>query len=213
MAEGVGQEILAREVAMAFSGLDAGPLELVTLCRRIVSRQPAAGALWTLCARVLCSADPIDTAWAFVDELDDDRTLLTKSGPGAAATDGHERGVGPARAEPGSGSVGAVLLEAEAAGPSAALVALGGHAAALGARDAGVPVWLAVPVGRMLPGLHYDEAEDRSIGSDTGPCRLERLPLDLVDEIARSDGLRPTPAVLRRPPDGPIAPELNKRID
>ena len=79
-ADGVGQVVLVHDVEMSFSGLGAEPVELVTLCRRIVSRQPSVGALWTLCARVLCSPEPIDTAWAFVEELDGtDRTSLAST--------------------------------------------------------------------------------------------------------------------------------------
>jgi hypothetical protein len=50
------------------------PQGLVTACRRIVSRQPAVGALWWLCARVLTAGDGMHEAWAAADEIEADRT-------------------------------------------------------------------------------------------------------------------------------------------
>ena len=253
-ADGVGQDVLVHEVAMAFSGLGAEPVELVTLCRRIVSRQPTVGALWTLCARVLCSPEPIDTAWAFVEELDDDRTgehAIESDDAGAVAVIGWppmvatalldrpdidvmvvdaaglggrlavrlEQGGARAHDVPSEGlgaaasSASLLVLEAEMAGPTGAIVAPGGYAAAAVAHHAGVPVRLAVPAGRMLPSVHFDVADERSVRPDTPwESRVERLSLDLVDQIARPGGTQPTTAVLRQPPDGPVAPELNTRI-
>ena len=253
-ADGVGQDVLAREVAMAFSGLGAEPLELVTLCRRIVSRQPAVGALWTLCAKVLCSPEPIDTAWAFVDQLEHDGTgehtlEFDDGGPlavigwppvladalldrpdlevmvidaaglgarlairleqaGARAYDIPSEGLGSAVA-----SAGLLVLEADLAGPTGAIAAPGSYAAAAVAHHAGVPVRLAVPAGRMLPSVHFDVADERSVRPDTPwESRVERLRLDIVDQITRPNGTSPTPVALRQPADGPVAPELNTRI-
>ena len=250
----MGQDVLVHEVAMAFAGLGAEPVELVTLCRRIVSRQPTVGALWTLCARVLCSPEPIDTAWAFVDELDDDPTgeyAIESDDAGAIAVIGWppmvaaalldrpdievmvvdaaglggrlavrlEQGGARAYDVPSEGlgaaaaSASLLVLEAEMAGPTGAIVAPGGYAAAAVAHHAGVPVRLAVPAGRMLPSVHFDVADRRAVRPDMPwESRVERLPLDLVDQIARPGGTQPTPVVLRQAPDGPVAPELNTRI-
>lgn len=65
-----------RETASALGSFADDPQGLVTACRRIVSRQPAVGALWWLCARVLTGADGMREAWAVVDELEADRTAL-----------------------------------------------------------------------------------------------------------------------------------------
>lgn len=253
-ADGVGQDVLVHEVALAFAGLGAEPVELVTLCRRIVSRQPTVGALWTLCARVLCSPEPIDTAWAFVEELDEDRTgehAIESDDAGAIAVIGWppvvasallerpdievmvidaaglggrlavrlEQSGGRAHDVPSEGlgasvaSASLLVLEAEVAGPRGAIVAPGGYAAAAVARHSDVPVRLAVPAGRMLPSVHFDVADERSVRPDTPwESRAERLPLDIVDQIARPGGTQSTTVVLGQPPDGPVAPELNTRI-
>lgn len=63
-----------RETASALGAFADDPQGLVTACRRIVSRQPGVGALWWLCARVLTGGDPMQEAWAAVDEVDEDRT-------------------------------------------------------------------------------------------------------------------------------------------
>jgi hypothetical protein len=73
-SSGAGQEMLVRETASALGSFADDPQGLVTACRRIVSRQPAVGALWWLCARVLTAGDPIREAWAVVDELEADGT-------------------------------------------------------------------------------------------------------------------------------------------
>jgi hypothetical protein len=253
-ADGVGQDVLVREVALAFSGLGADPLELVTLCRRIVSRQPTVGALWTLCARVLCSPEPTETAWEFVDQLEHDRTgehafefddatavavigwppvladalldrpdieamVVDASGlggrlavrleqAGARSHDIPSEGLGSAVA-----SADILVLEADLAGPTGAIVAPGSYAAAAVAHHAGIPVRLAVPAGRMLPAVHFDVADERSVRPDSPwESRVERLPLDIVDQIARPNGTGTTSVVLRQPADSPVAPELNTRI-
>jgi hypothetical protein len=73
-SSGAGQELLVHETASALGAFADDPQGLVTACRRIVSRQPGVGALWWLCARVLTGGDPMQEAWAAVDELDEDRT-------------------------------------------------------------------------------------------------------------------------------------------
>ncbi len=66
--------MVVRETAGALRGLGLDPAGLVVACRRILERHPTAGALWWLCAHVLASPDPLRTAWALADELDDDPT-------------------------------------------------------------------------------------------------------------------------------------------
>jgi len=73
-SSGASQEMLVRETASALGSFADDPQGLVTACRRIVSRQPAVGALWWLCARVLTGTDGMGEAWAVVDEMEADRT-------------------------------------------------------------------------------------------------------------------------------------------
>jgi hypothetical protein len=65
---------LVREAAGALGGMGSDPTGLVLSCKRLVDRQPAAGPLWWLCARMLTAADPRAEAWRCVGELDDDPT-------------------------------------------------------------------------------------------------------------------------------------------
>jgi hypothetical protein len=66
--------VLAQEAASALSGLADDPAGLVLACKRLVDRHPAAGPLWSMCARVLTSGDPGREAWRCLSELDDDLT-------------------------------------------------------------------------------------------------------------------------------------------
>lgn len=68
------QRALVREAASALSGLGGDGGSLVLSCKRLLDRQPTAGPLWWLCARLLCAADVRSEAWNCADELDDDPT-------------------------------------------------------------------------------------------------------------------------------------------
>jgi hypothetical protein len=65
---------LVREAAGALGGMGADPTGLVLSCKRLVDRQPTAGPMWWLCARLLAAAEPRAEAWRCVGELDDDPT-------------------------------------------------------------------------------------------------------------------------------------------
>jgi hypothetical protein len=65
---------LVREAAGALGGMGSDPTGLVLSCKRLVDRQPTAGPLWWLCARMLAAADPRAEGWRCVDELDEDQT-------------------------------------------------------------------------------------------------------------------------------------------
>ena len=65
---------LVREAAGALGGMGSDPTGLVLSCKRLVDRQPTAGPIWWLCARLLAAADPRGEAWRCVGELDDDPT-------------------------------------------------------------------------------------------------------------------------------------------
>ncbi|WP_420623039.1 hypothetical protein [Candidatus Poriferisodalis sp.] len=70
----LSQEILVRETASALGALSSDPLELVTVCRRILDKYPIAGALWSMAARVCASAQPYRAAREFASELRADAT-------------------------------------------------------------------------------------------------------------------------------------------
>lgn len=73
-ASGVDQSLLVQETASALGAFGSDPAGMVTACRRVVGRHPAAGALWWLCGRVLTANDPMPEAWRAADEIDADRT-------------------------------------------------------------------------------------------------------------------------------------------
>ena len=73
-SQGAPQDLLVAETAGALAAFRDDPVALVTACRRVVSRQLTAGALWWLCSRMLCSADPTAEARAAVDEIESDET-------------------------------------------------------------------------------------------------------------------------------------------
>lgn len=76
VARASGEEpgMLAREAAAALSGCADDPRALVLACRRLVQRQPAAGPLWWLAARVVAAADPGTEAWLSAELLREDVT-------------------------------------------------------------------------------------------------------------------------------------------
>lgn len=108
-----------------------------------------------------------------------------------------------------------VLLEASAVGPAGtgAVCIAGSRAAAATARHAGVPVWLAAGVGRLLPRRMWDALAGRldTIG-DTWDLDDEIVPLDLIDSIAGPAGVEDLAAGLKRV-SCPIAPELFRSVD
>ncbi|HEX7165897.1 MAG TPA: hypothetical protein VF230_02840 [Acidimicrobiales bacterium] len=73
-AQGAGPSVLAREAAAALASVGDDPAALVTGCRRIIERHPAAGPLWWLAARMLASGEPVHEAWAAAEEIDGDET-------------------------------------------------------------------------------------------------------------------------------------------
>src|SRR5205823_14553300 len=73
-AAGEGLALVAQEAAGALVAFGDDPAGLVTVCRRLVDRQPTSGPMWWLAARVLCSTDPTQEAWRAVEQLQDDQT-------------------------------------------------------------------------------------------------------------------------------------------
>lgn len=105
---------------------------------------------------------------------------------------------------------GLVVLEATAVGPDGFTAAPGSRAAAAVARHAGVPVWLVVPRGRLLPGRLWQALVRRLEGQgDPWDADTEVVPVDLVDRVVGPAGPEDVVAALRRV-DCPVAPELTR---
>ena len=101
-----------------------------------------------------------------------------------------------------------VVVEAMAAGPSAALVPAGARAAAAVALRSGVPVWLTVGTGRLMPERMWDALVGRwSASIDPFDAPEEELLLDLVTQVVGPDGPSEVADALHRT-DCPVAPEL-----
>jgi hypothetical protein len=101
-----------------------------------------------------------------------------------------------------------VILEASAWGPDAFLAVAGSRAAAAVAHHAGVPVWAAVGVGRVLPGRVWDALVDRlDVNVERWDADDELVPVDLVDFVIGPAGSE-SPEDTTRRADCPIAPEL-----
>jgi hypothetical protein len=96
-------------------------------------------------------------------------------------------------------------------GPSGFVAIAGSRAAAATARHAGVPVWVAAGVGRVLPARLWDALTARLEGDEPWLAADEVVPLDLVDRVAGPTGLLAGADAARRA-DCPVAPELLKEI-
>jgi len=72
--------LVAAEAADALAGFADDPAGLVIASRRLIERRPAAGPLWWLASRVLCSLDPEFEAVAVAAELEGDRTPVALAG-------------------------------------------------------------------------------------------------------------------------------------
>lgn len=73
-AEGAGPSLLAREAAGALATLGNDLPALLTGCRRLIDRHPAAAPLWWLAARALAAEDPSCECWLVASELEADPT-------------------------------------------------------------------------------------------------------------------------------------------
>ena len=68
---------LVQDAADALAGFADDPAALVTACRSLVDRHPAAGPLWWLASRVLTSSEPHREAWRAAEEVEGDETYRT----------------------------------------------------------------------------------------------------------------------------------------
>jgi hypothetical protein len=103
-----------------------------------------------------------------------------------------------------------VVLEASCLGPGGFVAATGSRAAAAVARQAGVPVWLVVGVGRALPPRFWDAAIAGLGGEEPWEEPEELVPLALVDRAVAPDGGHPAVDLTGRADCGPV-PELLER--
>lgn len=107
-----------------------------------------------------------------------------------------------------------VVIEAVAAGPSGLLARIGSHAAAAVAARAGVPVWAAIGIGRVLPGALWDALLTRVDRSGTEPWDrdVELVPAGLVTSVVGGDGPA-DPATFLASSLAPVAPVLLRATD
>lgn len=66
--------LLVQEAASALSVFGRDPGAMLTACRRLLTRQPAVGPLWWMCARMVTAADARSEARAIIEDLHEDRT-------------------------------------------------------------------------------------------------------------------------------------------
>ena len=127
---------------------------------------------------------------------------------GVQAVDVPDVGLGPAVARSHL-----VVLEASALGPDGFVATTGSRAAAAVARHAGLPVWVAAGVGRVLPARLWRALADRLDRASPPPWDRahEVVPLALADLVAGPGGLEPAAEAPARG-DFPVAPELLKQV-
>jgi hypothetical protein len=219
-ARDLEQTLLASEAASVLGSLAFDPMSLLTSCRRLIDRHPAAGALWWACARLLAADNARAEARRISLDLDDDpaRIDLSLELPDAAvvavitdAAGGSDLAydlvgmrddlevVAADGGAPASGTADRILLvETGAAGPDRFLGAAGTGEAMADAREAGAAVWLLVAVGRRLPGPLFDALVTRA-----GMAAGEVLPIAGIDRIVEPRQVPcPCPPELLRQPGG-----------
>jgi hypothetical protein len=96
-----------------------------------------------------------------------------------------------------------LLVEAGAAGPDGFLAAEGTADEIAAARDAGVPVWLVVDVGRRLPARLFAALVDRAEGPAPAVARGRHRPT--VEVVPTGEAER---VVEPRRVDCPVPPEM-----
>jgi len=219
-ARDLEQTLLASEAASVLGSLAFDPMSLLTSCRRLIDRHPAAGALWWACARLLAADDARAEARRIALDLDDDPARIDLSlelpdgavvaivpdaaggsdlaGDLAGMRDDLEVVEADGAAPAGGTTAGILLVETGAAGPDRFLGAAGTAEAMAEAREAGAAVWLLVAVGRRLPGPLFDALATRA-----GTAAGEVLPMDGIDRIIEPRQVPcPCPPELLRQPGG-----------
>jgi hypothetical protein len=199
-ARDVEQTLLASEAASVLGSLAFDPMSLLTSCRRLIDRHPAAGALWWACARLLAADNARAEARTIALELDDDPARIDVSlelPEGALvavipdAAGGSDLAYDLAGMRDDLELVDAddidarshageriLLIEAGAAGPDRFLGAPGTGPAVAEARETGAAVWLLVAVGRRLPAPLFDAIVGR-VGAPAGQV----VPMVEIDRV------------------------------
>ncbi len=216
-AREVDQALLAREAAAVLGAFAGDPLGLVTSCRRLLDRHPAAGTLWWSFARLLDAGDVRAEAQAVRHDLEDSpaTTALSLDLPERAvvavipdAAGGSELAYGLTAwrddlviaHDPGALHLDRpeprmLLVEAGAAGPETFLAPEGTEDEIAAARDAGVGVWLVIDVGRRLPKALFEALVRRS------PPGCDVVPISAAERVVepRHIGCPVVPELLRAP--------------
>ena len=165
--------ILVAESVPAFSAFADNPGALLISLRQLIVRQPESPGLVVLGARILSAIDPIDAAWAFVDELESDQTgYLTDE----LAVD--EAG-------------GIEIIETLASRSGLLLCPPGAGSWIAEARGLGRSVAATTPLGSRLPKLLWEGFLERSTAGSVG-APLELIETDSVDELVGPDGVYDT---------------------
>lgn len=68
-ASGADATMLVQEAASALSVFGRDPGAMLTACRRLLTRQPAVGPLWWMCARMVTCADARTEARSVIEDL------------------------------------------------------------------------------------------------------------------------------------------------
>ncbi|MEL7155922.1 MAG: hypothetical protein AAFN30_04905 [Actinomycetota bacterium] len=105
-----------------------------------------------------------------------------------------------------------VLIEAAAAGPSAALTDIGALALAATAKAVGTPTWLVVGAGRRVPEQYWQAIVERTVEREELPwlAPYDVVAYGLVDRVVGPDGLQ-LPGELG-PCETPLATELLREL-
>lgn len=162
--------ILVAESVPAFAAFVDSPGALLISLRQLIARQPESPGLVVLGARMLSALDPIDTAWAFVDELESERTEYVADELAINEAGGIE------------------IIETLASSTGLLLCPPGADSWIAEARQLGRSVAAITPLGSRLPTLLWDGFIQRSTAGNVG-APLELIETDRVDELVGPDGI------------------------
>ncbi len=222
-AREVDQSLLAAEAAAVLGSFGGDLPGLLTSCRRLLDRHPSAGALWWASARLLAAGDVWAESRSIREDLGGESAATSLS---LDLPDGAVVAVVPDVAggsdlayelnswrddlvvahDPGALHLDRdeprfLLVEAGAAGPDRFLAPPGTADEIAAARDAGVPVWLVVDVGRRLPARLFEVVVQRASAPSRGVDPVEVVAVAEVERVVeprRIDCVVP-PELLRAP--------------
>jgi hypothetical protein len=158
--------VLVAEAVPALAAFARDKGALLVAVRQLIVRQPDSPGLVVLGARMLTALEPVAAAWAFVDELENDR-----SGSDTTAT-------------PTDAYVEDVVTVAS--GPTQLLVPPGAIRRIERAREANRTVVAITPSGTRLPRLLWKGFLARSTRHEPYAATNELVDADLVDQFAGS---------------------------